>query len=207
MGTFTCRPGDVVIKPANKRHRNSFSHLGAVCLLLEISEELFEHSPALVEAELKAPIRDDHLTRIGLELREELKSADSLSPIMLNAIALRGLVSGLRFVSKRSKRDAHVEAMREMLDAGVAAGDLSQRFLTARERKTARRLFYEMEGCSMSTYVLRRRAFRAFAEVLNTDHSLAEIAHHCRFYDQAYFTKAFTTLFGVTPGRLRSRTS
>jgi hypothetical protein len=36
----------------------------------------------------------------------------------------------------------------------------------------------------MSTCVLRRRAFRAFAEVLNTDHSLAEIAHHCGFYDQ-----------------------
>jgi AraC family transcriptional regulator len=59
----------------------------------------------------------------------------------------------------------------------------------------------------MSTYVRRRRAFRALAEVMNTDHSLAEIARHCGFYDQAHFAKVFTTLFGVTPGRLRSRTS
>ena len=110
-------------------------------------------------------------------------------------------------MSKRSKRDAQVEAMRELLDAGVAAGALSQRFLTARERKTARQLFCETEGYSMSTYALQRRAFRAFGEVLNTDHSLAGIAHQCGFYDQAHFTKFFATLFGLTPGRLRSRTS
>jgi AraC-like DNA-binding protein len=54
-------------------------------------------------------------------------------------------------------------------------------------------------------YILRRRAFRAFAELLNTDYSRADIAYRCGFYDQAHFTKVFVTLFGITPGRLRSR--
>src|ERR1022692_1946018 len=71
------------------------------------------------------------------------------------------------------------------------------------ERTTVRRLFHEMEGCSMAIYALRRRAFRAFEELLNTDDSLADIAHRCGFYDQAHFTKVFATLFGDTPGRLR----
>jgi AraC-like DNA-binding protein len=203
--TFTCRPGEVVIKPGDRRHQNKFSRLGAVCLLLEISEESFDHSAGLIERELNGPIHDYHLARIGLELREELQAHDSLSAIMLEAIALRTVVSGLRLVRDRSRKQAQVEAMRESLDARVGAGDLTAACLTVSERKSAHRLFYEMEGCTMNSYILRRRTFRAFAELLNTDHSLADIAARCGFYDQAHFTKVFATLFGITPGRLRSR--
>src|SRR5260370_38674247 len=95
--------------------------------------------------------------------------------------------------------------MREVLDIGLGAEEFPTRYLTASERNSVRRLFYEMEGCSMNSYVLRRRAFRAFAELLNTNHSLAQIAQRCGFYDQAHFTKVFKALFGVTPGRFRSR--
>ena len=83
--------------------------------------------------------------------------------------------------------------------------DLTRRCFTASERKTVRRLFHEVEGCSMATYALRRRALLAFEDLLNTDDSLAEIACRGGFYDQAHFTKVFARLFGVTPGPLRSR--
>jgi AraC family transcriptional regulator len=202
--TVTCRPGDVVIKPGAMLHQNRFSQRGAVCLLLEISEESLG-SAGLIERDLNGPIHDHHLARIGLELHEELQATDSLSAIMLEAIALRTVVSGLRLVRERSKKQSQVEAMRETLDARVGSGDLTAGCLTASERKNVRRLFYEMEGCTMNNYILRRRAFRAFAELLNTDHSLADIAYRCGFYDQAHFTKVFATLFGITPGRLRSK--
>lgn len=204
-GSLTCRPGDVVIKPANMRHQNTFGHLGAVCLLLEISAELLEHSTELFEPEFHGPIRDHQLARIGIELREELQSADRLSPMMLEAIALRTVVSGLRFARMRSNRQSQVEAIRGLLEDGLGAAELTRHFFTASERKTARHLFHQMEGCSMATYALRRRALRSFEELLNTDDSLADIAHRCGFYDQAHFTKVFATLFGITPGRLRSR--
>ena len=203
--TFTCRPGAVVIKPGGRRHQNRFSRLGAVCLLLEVSAESFGHSTGLIERELSGPIHDHHLARIGLELREELQAADSLSAIMLEAIALRTVVSGLRLVRERSRKQAQVEAMRESIDARIGAEDFAAPYLTASERKSVRRLFYEMEGCTLDSYILRRRAFRAFAELVNTNHALADIACRCGFYDQAHFTKVFVTLFGITPGRLRSR--
>ena len=202
-GSFTCRPGDVVIKPANMRHQNTFGQLGAVCLLLEISAELLEHSTELFEPEFHGPIHHHQLAQIGLELREELHSADRLSPMMLEAIALRSIVSGLRFARKRPNRQ--VEAIRGLLDDGLGVAELTRRYFTANEGKAIRRLFHEMEGCSVATYALRRRALRAFEELLNTDDSLAEIAQRCGFYDQAHFTKVFVTFFGVTPGRLRSR--
>jgi AraC family transcriptional regulator len=200
-GSFTCRPGDVVIKPANMRHQNTFGQLGAVCLLLEISEKLLEHSTELFEPEFHGPIHDHQLARIGLELREELQSVDRLSPMMLEAIASRSIISGLRFARKRPRRQ--METIRGLLDDGLGPAELTRRYFTASERKTVRRLFHEMEGCSMAIYALRRRAFRAFEELLNTDDSLADIAHRCGFYDQAHFTKVFATLFGDTPGRLR----
>ena len=203
--TFTCRTGDVVIKPGDKRHQNRFSPLGAVCLLLDISEESFGDSTRLIERELHGPIHDYHLARIGLELREELQATDSMSAIMLEAIALRTVVAGLRLVRARTEKLAQVEAMRESLNAGLGAGDLAAPCLAANERRSLRRLFYEMEGCSVNSYVLRRRTFRAFSELLNTNHSLADIAHRCGFYDQAHFTNVFAKLFGVTPGQLRSR--
>jgi AraC-like DNA-binding protein len=203
--TFTCRPGDVVVKTAEVRHLNVFGRQGALCLLLEMSREFLKNSIGLFESGFGGPLQDHRLARIGLELREELRAADRLSPIMLEGIALRSLGSVLRLEKRESQRQAEVEAMRALLDAGVRVEDVIQRYLTANERKRARRLFYEIEGCSINSYALRRRAFRAFEELANTDDSLAEIALRSGFYDQAHFTKIFATIFGLSPGRLRSR--
>lgn len=203
--TFTCRPGDVVVKTADVRHLNTFGPRGAVCLLLEISEEFLRDSAGLVQPELSGPVHSHDLARIGLELCEELRVGDPLSPFMLEGIALRSLVSVLRLGRGKSGPQTQVEAMRELLDAGVGVEDVTRKYLNTNERKIARRLFQGIEGCSINTYALRRRAFRALDELLNTDHSLAEIALGTGFYDQAHFTKVFASLFGVTPGRLRSR--
>jgi|HubBroStandDraft_4_1064222.scaffolds.fasta_scaffold56401_1 AraC-like DNA-binding protein len=203
--TFTCRPGDVVVKTAEVRHLNTFGQRGAVCLLLEISKEFLSDSRGSIEPELNGPVHDYRLARIGLELREELRVADRLSPIMLEGIALRSLGSVLRLETGKSEHQIEVEAMRALLDAGGHVEDVTQKYLTANEWKRARRLFYEIEGCSINTYALRRRAFRAFEALVNTDDSLAEIALRSGFYDQAHFTKIFATTFGLSPGRLRSR--
>lgn len=56
------------------------------------------------------------------------------------------------------------------------AHTITRKYLTPPERKMMRRLFYKKEGCSIHAYALRRRAFRAFHELVNTDHSLTEIA-------------------------------
>lgn len=204
--TVTCRPGDVVIKTADLRHLNRFGERGAICLLLELSPQFLEDSIGLTGSPLNGAVQSPQLARIGLDLREELQIADRLSPLMLESIALRTLGTVVRARRGRSKHRARVDEMRQLLDAGNPVDSLTQDYLTAEEKKNARRLFNEIEGCSIKTYALRRRAFRAFDELLNTDQSLSEIALRAGFYDQAHFTKVFAGLFGVTPGRLRSRT-
>jgi AraC family transcriptional regulator len=203
--TFTCRPGDVVVKTAAERHRDRFGRHGAVCLLLEISDDFLSDSTHLGQPELSGPVRAHHLARLGLELREEIQATDALSPVMVEGIALRSVISMLRLGNRHSHQRAQVDDMRAMLDAGAAVGDLTQKYLTAPERQAVRRLFREIEGCSINEYVLRRRALHALDQVLSTDRSLSDIAQRSGFYDQAHFTKVFASLFGVTPGRLRSR--
>lgn len=203
--TVMCRPGDVVIKGANLRHLNQFGDGGAVCLLLEISNELIENAGGQMEPSLGGIVRDHRLVRIGLELREELQISDRLSPAMIEGVAFRALVSVIRSEGEKSKQQAKVKVMRELLDAGERVDDLMRRYLKPSERKAARRLFSAAEGCSVHAYSLRRRALQAFDELLNTDQSLTEIALRTGFYDQAHFTRVFAGLFGVTPGRLRSR--
>lgn len=203
--TFTCSPGDVVVKAPGVRHLNEFGGTGAVCLLLEISEDLLRPAVGLVEPELEGPVRNQSLARIGLELREELRFADRLSPTMIEGLALRSLASMLRFERGKSMRAAQVENIRELLDGGAGVEQITQQYPIRKEKKALRGLFYKTQGCSLETYALRRRAFRAFDELVNSDHSLVEIALRCGFYDQAHFTKVFASLFGVTPGRLRSQ--
>jgi AraC family transcriptional regulator len=203
--TVICRTGDAVLKTADLRHLNRFGKAGAVCLLLGISHQFLDDSLGLIEPELTGLVQNPQLARIGLELCEELQIADRLSPIMLQSIALRSLISVLRIQRGKSKRYAQVDSIRQSLDRGVALEGLTRNYLTANEKKTVRRLFYEIEGCSINTYALRRRAFRAFDELLNSDRSLSEVALRSGFYDQAHFTKVFARMFGVTPGRLRSR--
>lgn len=203
--TVVCRTGDVVLKTAGLRHLNKFGKAGAVCLLLEISHHFLDDSMGLIEPELTGLVQNPCLARIGLELGEELQIADRLSPLMLQSIALRSLISVLRTQRGQSRRYAQVESIRQLLDGGVALETLTRDYVTANEKKTIRRLFTEIEGCSIKTYTLRRRAFRAFDELLNSDRPVAEIALRSGFYDQAHFTKVFGRMFGVTPGRLRSR--
>jgi hypothetical protein len=47
--TSTCTLGDIVVKTAGVRHLNRFGQQGAVCLLLEISEEFLEDSTGTIE--------------------------------------------------------------------------------------------------------------------------------------------------------------
>ena len=200
--TVVCRSGDVVIKRPDERHLNTFGNRGAVCLLLEISDRFVRNSSASMGPAVTGPVQDHRLTGIGFELREELQIADRLSPVMVEAIATSSLVSALRLGEAESKRRRQLDASQTLRES---VEELAAKCLTTSERQNVRLAFSESIGKSVISYALKRRAFRALDELVNTEHSLADIAAGSGFYDQAHFTKVFAKLFGVTPGRLRSR--
>jgi AraC family transcriptional regulator len=66
------------------------------------------------------------------------------------------------------------------------------------------RLFTAITGESVMVYVRRRRLVGAAARLLvEADLELVDLAFDCGFESQQAFTRAFTRLFGVAPGRFR----
>ncbi len=58
-------------------------------------------------------------------------------------------------------------------------------------------------GLTPTQYILRVRVDRAAELLINSERSLAEIATHCGFYDQADLTRKFARLTNETPARFR----
>ncbi|MDL2229118.1 helix-turn-helix domain-containing protein [Treponema sp. OttesenSCG-928-L16] len=66
-------------------------------------------------------------------------------------------------------------------------------------------IFKEEMGENLSTYLNRLRVERAGHMLTETDLSLSEIAGHCGFEDQSWFSKIFKNYTGVSPGKYREK--
>ncbi|MCC7530485.1 MAG: AraC family transcriptional regulator [Candidatus Melainabacteria bacterium] len=65
------------------------------------------------------------------------------------------------------------------------------------------RMFQSVLGESVAEYVRKRRLSEAARKMLARDEKLIEIALSCGYDSQEAFTRAFKSMFGMTPGRLR----
>jgi AraC family transcriptional regulator len=65
------------------------------------------------------------------------------------------------------------------------------------------RIFSAMTGTSFCDYLRRRRLTEAGRELLGTRRRILDIALDYRFESQEAFTRAFSRMFGMTPGRFR----
>ncbi|MEP9360933.1 AraC family transcriptional regulator [Sphingomonas sp. KR3-1] len=63
--------------------------------------------------------------------------------------------------------------------------------------------FHESEGVSPYHWFVQRRIAQATMLLRDETIPLSKVADECGFADQSHFTKAFTRLLGVSPGRWR----
>ena len=68
-----------------------------------------------------------------------------------------------------------------------------------------RKRFVKMFKISPSKFINRIRVQTAAKLLLSGDDPIAEIALQCGFCDQSYFTRQFSSFFGLTPKRYRDR--
>ncbi len=66
------------------------------------------------------------------------------------------------------------------------------------------RRFKRLYQMTPQQYILRVRINAAGQLLISSDHSVAEIAAECGFYDQSYFTKQFRKQHGQTPLQYRA---
>jgi AraC family transcriptional regulator len=63
--------------------------------------------------------------------------------------------------------------------------------------------FRESEGVSPYHWFMQRRIAQATTLLRDETIPLSKVADECGFADQSHFTKAFTRLLGISPGRWR----
>jgi AraC-like DNA-binding protein len=102
---------------------------------------------------------------------------------------------------------AHMTRMKDYLRRNFAA-KVSARDVAAAAGLSVSRalhLFHKESGMALSTYIARQRIDYARYLLKNTDHSMADIASECGFFDQSHFTKTFRAFEGAPPLRYRRK--
>lgn len=67
------------------------------------------------------------------------------------------------------------------------------------------RIFHKEIGLSLWEYLNRYRIYIATKMLLETNDTIYEIAENSGFQDQAYFCRVFKKIYGVPPGRIRTK--
>ena len=67
------------------------------------------------------------------------------------------------------------------------------------------RIFHKEIGLSLWEYLNRYRIYIATNMLLETNDTIYEIAENSGFQDQAYFCRVFKKIYGVPPGKIRSK--
>ena len=67
------------------------------------------------------------------------------------------------------------------------------------------RIFHKEIGLSLWEYLNRYRIYIATKMLLETNDTIYEIAENSGFQDQAYFCRVFKKIYGVPPGKIRSK--
>lgn len=67
------------------------------------------------------------------------------------------------------------------------------------------RIFHKEIGLSLWEYLNQYRIFLAEKMLLETNDTIYEIAENTGFQDQAYFCRVFKRIYGVSPGKIRTK--
>ena len=67
------------------------------------------------------------------------------------------------------------------------------------------RIFHKEIGLSLWEYLNRYRIYIATEMLLETNDTIYEIAENSGFQDQAYFCRVFKKIYGIPPGKIRSK--
>jgi hypothetical protein len=93
-GSRDFEQGDVIVKDAAAVHNDRFGSGGAECLLVELSPQLMKMADIPALANLPGCYRQAPLLKLGKRIQRELRAADYVTPLALDALILE-IVTGL----------------------------------------------------------------------------------------------------------------
>lgn len=104
---------------------------------------------------------------------------------------------------QKEKTPFIIQACRQLqqIPEGKTMDKVSQ--ISGLSNRQIRRLFNQYVGITPGRYMKIARFIKAI-QLMNTDMTLTEIAHHSHYYDQAHFCRDFTDMAKISPREYRS---
>lgn len=204
-----CTAGTVFVEPAGERHANAIAGSGASVVVLQPetgNEELwgpftellgciqhFRHGPVALDAR---------------RLATEVRRPDELTPLSMEALALRMLVEAGRRpdAGRDGRRPGWLERVDEYVhetfrDAPRIA-DVAE--VAGVHPSHLASVFRDAYGVPLGEYLRRLRAEWCAERLAGRDRSLSEIAYAAGYADQSHFTREFKRWTGWTPAAYRA---
>lgn len=120
--------------------------------------------------------------------------------VLLGRLGFSDAADGQTEQAHDAKIDAVLSYINENLAAKLDVDELATRVHISRYHFM--HLFKAQTGESVHAYVRQRRLMRA-AHLIREGMSAARAAEECGFADYSAFHRAFTSVFGISPGRLK----
>jgi len=199
-------PLSVVLHPATAPHATSVGQSGLMGINLEITDEWLEHC-LLQSRDVTAEFRllDSTWTRFSaLQLATACRTGDTPEIEAENvAVELTGCLvqsspTGARAPRWLARAEDYLRThYREPVRLRNLASELGIHPVYCC------RAFRCALGCTITVYIRLLRLTEAGRLALAEDQSLADVAAHAGFADQAHFTRTLSRALGITPARLR----
>jgi AraC family transcriptional regulator len=202
-----CSSSTMIYYPAGTTHRDHFYTAGerrflTVSLTSETNKKLLEEINFI---DYSIDFKSVEIFWLGKRICRELQSPDSLSPIVLEAMANELLVYSARGLDKSDKPPAWLKTAHELIKDGCTES------ITIAEIAAnvgvhplhLARTFRKFFNCSPGEYSRKCRIELASNLLLHSNKTLAEIALVSGYADQSQFTQSFKQSTGITPAKFR----
>jgi AraC-like DNA-binding protein len=165
---------------------------GRPCPLPFVSEPVSTNAilSRAIDAAFRAPLTSLAVDGLIVDLARGLMAGErgSTRSVISRRVDVRAIERARQFLDAEKTRVVHSRELESV--TGLTRYDLS-------------RQFWIMCGTSPYRYLLMRRLEFA-REQIHGGRSLVEVAFDAGFADQAHFTRAFRSAFGLTPARYRA---
>ena len=142
---------------------------------------------------------------LGKGIYREFQTSDSLSPIVLDAMATELLVYSARNLDKSEKPPAWLRKAYELINEccaeSVTIAEIAA--IVGVHSTHLARTFRRFFNCSPAEYLRKCRIELAANLLLNSEKTIVDIALTTGFTDQSQFTQSFKKSTGITPAKFR----
>jgi len=201
------QPATMFYMQAQETHAEHFHNQGAHCFVIELDNSWLEAISHRASQVYFAQFKGGTASWLAMRLHREFRSPDESAPLAIEGLTLELIAEVSRSerpsIDKRPPR--WVNLAKDLLHARFA--DQITNETVAKEVGVhpvhLARGFRQHLHCTVGDYVRRLRLEFACREILATDKTLTQIAHHAGFYDHSHFSRTFKELIGFTPSQYR----